>query len=222
MIRVVTRGHDDAAQRTAARAIERELRVAGIEVSGMYRMLDMKRSILDHLVIIMTLLTAASLIVVIVGALGLMSTMTVNVVQRTREIGILGAIGATPATIAFHIWIESLAVALASAVLAVLLAIPISAGIGATVGGIFFKAPLELSLSGRGIALWFLVVVVVASLASIYPRLVPRVFPSGRPSPMRNRGLVISLVVIVLVIGLAVVFGDRIEHWLLRLHGVHS
>jgi hypothetical protein len=39
---------------------------------------------------------------------------------------------------------------------------------------------------------------------------------------MRNRGLVISLVVIVLVIGLAVVFGDRIEHWLLRLHGVHS
>ena len=169
VIRVVTRGHDDAAQRTAARAIERELRVAGIEVSGMYRMLDMKRSILDHLVIIMTLLTAASLIVVIVGALGLMSTMTVNVVQRTREIGILGAIGATPATIAFHIWIESLAVALASAVLAVLLAIPISAGIGATVGGIFFKAPLELSLSGRGIALWFLVVVVVASLASIYP-----------------------------------------------------
>ena len=70
---------------------------SGIEVFGMQRMLDVKKSILDHLVIILAILTMAAVIVVFVGALALTSMLSLNVFQRTREIGVLGAIGATPA-----------------------------------------------------------------------------------------------------------------------------
>src|SRR6185436_2482159 len=51
--RIVTRSHDDAGQREAAAALERAFSEAGIEVTGMHRMLDMRQAILDHLVIIL-------------------------------------------------------------------------------------------------------------------------------------------------------------------------
>lgn len=37
---------------------------------------------------------------------------------------------------------------------------------------------------------------------------------------MRNRVLVIALVVAVVLVAAVIVFGDRLEHWLLRLHGM--
>ena len=135
----------------------------------MQRLLDARQGILDHLVIIFTVLTMASVIVVIVGALGLTSTLTLNVVQRTREIGVLSAIGATPTTISRHVWFEGVAIGVLSWALACGVAAPISAVLEAVVGDIFFKAPLDFYLSWSAAAAWLAIVVVVGSASSFYP-----------------------------------------------------
>lgn len=167
--RVVARRHDDAGQRAAAAALERAFGEAGIEVTGMHRMLDMRQAILDHLVIILGTITLATVLVVIVGALGLTSTLTLSVVQRTREIGVLGAIGAGPGTIAAHVWVEGLVIGLLSWLAANVLAAPVTWALETTCGRIFFKAPLDFSMSPAASALWLGVVVVLATLASVYP-----------------------------------------------------
>jgi len=168
-VRVVTRRHDDAGQRAGARAVEAALAGAGIEVGALQRTQDMKQGILDHLVIIMAVLTMAALLVVGVGALALASTVTLSVVQRTREIGVLGAIGATPGTIARHVWIEGLLTGVLSWVFALALAAPVTAALEAACGRIFFRVPLDFHMAPSAAAAWLGLVVVIASLASALP-----------------------------------------------------
>lgn len=170
-MRIVSRRHDDAGQRAAAAALETRFAEAGIEVTGMHRMLDMRQGILDHLVIILASITMAALLVVIVGALGLASTLALSVVQRTREIGVLGAIGASPGTIAFHVWCEGMLIGLLSWALANVLALPITWALETTCGRIFFKAPLDFSISPAASGVWLVLVVLLATLASVQPAL---------------------------------------------------
>jgi putative ABC transport system permease protein len=167
--RIVLRRHDDAAQRAAARSLERAFEKSGIELRGTQRMLDARQSILDHLVIITSILSFASMVVVVVGALGLASTLTLNVLQRTREIGVLGAIGATPRWVSGSIWLEGLVTGLLSFGVSLVLAAPISAVLEAACGRIFFKAPLDFHLSASAPLIWLALIVVLASLASLYP-----------------------------------------------------
>ena len=167
--RIVALRHDDAGQREAAAALERAFGAAGIEVTGMHRQLDMRDAILDHLVIILSTITMATVLVVVVGALGLVSTLLLGVVQRTREIGVLGALGATPGTIAFHVWVESLLIGLMSWVAANVLAVPVTWALETACGRIFFRAPLDFSMSPAASALWLGLVVALATLASLYP-----------------------------------------------------
>jgi putative ABC transport system permease protein len=170
-IRIVTLGHDDAAQRGTAQSLERAFERAGIEVAGMQRMADARQGILDHLVIILAILTMATVIVVFVGALALTSTLTLNVVQRTRDIGVLGAIGATPGVIARQIWFEAVVIGVLSWGLAVLVSAPLSYLLGATCGNIFFRAPLDFYMSPGAAAMWLGWVVVLASLSGAVPAL---------------------------------------------------
>ena len=163
--RVVVEGDD----REVARRVERAFAEAGLEVVQLQRMEDAKKGILDHLVIIMAVLTMASLIVVFVGAIGLTSTLMLNVVQRTREIGVLSAIGASPRTIAFHIVVEALLIAVLSWVLANLLAAPVTAVLEAQVGTIFFRSPLEFWMSPLASAAWLALATVLATISSFVP-----------------------------------------------------
>jgi putative ABC transport system permease protein len=168
-VRVVTREHDDAAQRAAAERLETALRAAGVEVAGITRSLDHKKAILDHLVIVMLVLTMAAGIVVLVGAIGLTSALTLGVVQRTREIGILGAIGASSRVIASYIWYESLIIAGLSWFLSVLLAAPASLLLESVTGRIFFKAPLDFAVSIGAALVWLALIAVIATFSSVYP-----------------------------------------------------
>jgi len=168
-VRIVTTAHYESAQREVAGVLEGEFQKKGIEVSGIVRTLDARKAILDHLVIVMAVLTMASVVVVFVGGLGLTSTLTLSVIQRTREIGILSAIGGTPRTIARHIWFEAVLMGLMSWVVAVLLAAPVSSLLETVTGRIFFKAPLDFFVSIGAAAIWLVLVVVLASLSSYYP-----------------------------------------------------
>jgi putative ABC transport system permease protein len=166
---IVTGRHDDAGQRGAARRVEAAFRDAGIEVTGVLRMEDQKKGILDHLVIILSILTLASSVVVVVGVLGLTSALALGVVQRTREFGVLSAIGATPGAVARIVWLEGLALGLAGWLGAVVLALPVTWALETIVGSIFFKAPLEFRVSPLAAAAWLGVALALASLASLAP-----------------------------------------------------
>jgi putative ABC transport system permease protein len=169
MVRVVTSAHDDAAQRAVASAIDREAGPRGILVSNIQRMEDAKKGILDHLVIILSVLTTAALVVVFVGALGLTTTLLVSVLQRTRELGVMSAIGATPGTLARHVWFEGVLLGTLSWLAACVLTLPLSAALEAACGQIFFKVPLDFYVSPSVAGQWLLLVLVLASLSSFYP-----------------------------------------------------
>jgi len=169
--RIVLERHDEAAQRAAAGALERACERAGLQVAFLQRMLDARQAILDHLVIIYSVLTMASLVVVFVGGLGLASTLTLSVLQRTREIGVMSALGARPRTLASHVWLEGLFVGLLSWIAAVLITVPVSWALEQACGRIFLKAPLDFHLSPRALALWLLLVLVLATFSSFHPAL---------------------------------------------------
>jgi putative ABC transport system permease protein len=168
-VRIVTARHDDAAQRGAARRVEAAFRDAGIEVSSIQRMEDAKQGILDHLVIILSILTMASTVVVVVGVLGLTSALALGVVQRTREFGVLSAIGATPGAVARVVWFEALALGALGWAASLVIALPISWALESIVGNIFFRAPLEFYVSPVAAAAWLGIALVLASIASLAP-----------------------------------------------------
>jgi putative ABC transport system permease protein len=168
-VRIAGPTRADPTRRLLAQRLESELAHAGLQVSGLQRLLDVKQGILDHLVIILSILSAASVIVVFVGGLGLISTLVLGVVRRTREIGVLGAIGATPGVIARQIWIESMAMGVLSWICANVLAAPLSWGLEIACGSIFLKTPLDFYLSARASLAWLLLVAALASLCSLYP-----------------------------------------------------
>ena len=168
-VRIVTAGHDRASQRQAARAVEDACRRDGLPVSQLQRTEDAKQGILDHLVIILSILTTAAIVVVFVGTLGLASTVGLSVVQRTRELGIMSTIGATPATLTRNVWLESLAIGLLSFVAAAVITVPITAALEWACGWIFFKVGLDFYLWPSALAIWFVLVVVLATLASLAP-----------------------------------------------------
>jgi putative ABC transport system permease protein len=167
--RIVTREHTDAAQLAAARTLEQTFAERGMEVSALQRMSDAKKGILDHLVIIMVILTLSASIVVLVGAIGLTSTLTINVVQRTREIGVMSAIGAAPRTIAGQIWGEAIAIGLLSWLVAALLAMPVTWLLQTVTGRMFFRIPLDFTLAADALGLWLALVILLSSLSSFYP-----------------------------------------------------
>jgi len=168
-VRIVTSGHDAASERQAARAVEAACRRDGLPVSQLQRTEDAKQGILDHLVIILSILTTAAVVVVFVGTLGLASTVGLSVVQRTRELGIMSAIGATPATLARNVWLESLAIGLLSFVAAVMITAPITAVLEWACGWIFFKVGLDFYLWPAALGIWFALGLVLATLASLQP-----------------------------------------------------
>jgi putative ABC transport system permease protein len=168
-VRIVTRQHDVAGQIAASKVIEQALDRAGIGVAGIQALSDSRKSFADHLVIIKSALIFAALLVVLVGGLGLTSTLTLNVFERTREIGILSAIGATPRTIARYVVFEGMVMAVLSWVVAVIVSIPITFALDAATGQMFIRSALDFFLSPAAVAVWLLLVLILAVLSSFYP-----------------------------------------------------
>lgn len=168
-VRVVAARPGDAAEREAARAVEAAFARAGVEVAQLQRTGDARQALLDHLVIIQSILTLASAIVVLVGVFALTSTLGLSVVQRTRELGVLAAIGARPRTIGAQVWFEALLVGVLSAVAANLLAVPVTWALENATGRIFLKVPLEFHMGAGPSAAWLALVLSLATISSLYP-----------------------------------------------------
>jgi putative ABC transport system permease protein len=116
-------------------------------------------------------LLAMVVLTAVVGSIGLMSTMSMNVVERTREIGVMRAIGASSRTIAGMFVAEGVLVGVLSWLLAVPLSVPGARLFSDLIGKVILAMPLDFVYSAGGMVLWLLIVVVLSSLASLWPAL---------------------------------------------------
>ena len=86
--------------RTAASQLELMQRIRGALTDGGFvvesgqLMIEQRRVIEDHLLMVASFLGAMSQLMIVVGGLALASTMGMAVLERTREIGVMRAIGA--------------------------------------------------------------------------------------------------------------------------------
>ena len=114
------------------------------------------------------MLLVLALLTALVGSIGLAGTMSMNVMERTREIGVLRAIGAHDRVVSKLVIVEGLLIGL------------LSFGFGGAgllphhPGALRGDQPGDLSLARRftsrlRFALWLVVVLVLAVVASIVP-----------------------------------------------------
>lgn len=151
--------------------VESTLAAANIPIVNAFSTTSSRQSLDDHLVIIVTLLMMMAVLVAAVGGLGLMSTMGLNVLERRREIGVMRAVGATSVKVLLIILGEGIVMGLLSWVLAMILAFPLTSVVANVSGQIFLEAPLAVTYSWQGMAIWLGIVVVMTAVASSIPAL---------------------------------------------------
>lgn len=156
-------------------ALKRDLEaaIASSDLGVLYVMSRAERVkvVLDHLDIILTILTVLSFLVLVVSALGMASATGIKVQERTREIGVMRAIGATPQAI-FRLFVaEGMIVSAASILLGLLLAWPLGGAAAVFFGRLMLgeSAALRLSFSGAGIAIVLVTTLVFGWIASRVP-----------------------------------------------------
>ncbi len=168
---VKTERHDGAYQA----AIEKQLRAAfeASAVEVIYTMtaarnIEMNRTqfgLITNLLLTMSVLAGA------VGSLGLMGTMSINVLERSKEIGVMRAIGATSGKLVGIFIFEGILLGLVSALLAIPLSYPGARLVSDAMGNMLFKMPMFFRYSVNGVFIWIVVMIVLATLASLWPAL---------------------------------------------------
>lgn len=128
-----------------------------------------KELVIDHLVVITTMLIMVSLLLILVGGLGLITAMGISITERLRELAILRAVGVTSQKILQITITEGFVIGLLSWALASILSIPLSYFLGNKFFSIFFQTTLNFEISATGILLWFAVVVAFSAAAVIIP-----------------------------------------------------
>lgn len=168
-LNIATTGHTPAARAAVASALEARLIDAGLKVSSVRTIEQIRDSVEVLFNIIITFLMSMAVVLAIVGGIGLAGTMSLNVLERIREVGVLRAIGAGNAAVLQVVIIEGVFIGLLSWVIAVLLSIPIGQPIAAGVGMATLNAPLSYTVSTTGMLLWLGLVVGIAIVASYFP-----------------------------------------------------
>jgi putative ABC transport system permease protein len=138
-------------------------------VSLAFRKDQYKERVIDHLVIITTMLIMVTLLLIIVGGLGLITTMGINIVERLRELSILRAIGVNNSRLYRLMLTEGFLTGLMSWAIAVVVSIPVSYYLGNKFFEIFFGTTLNFDVSFAGIMVWLAIIVVFSTVAVLVP-----------------------------------------------------
>lgn len=168
-LQVFTTAHDASSQSQVARALETHFKANDQPVLSTQTSADARASDLSNFDSIIGFLTAMGILLAVVGGLGLMGTMGINVLERTREIGVLRAIGAPTPSLLQIVVVEGILIGILSFPLAVLLSLPLANVLNDLVGRQLLQAGLAFTFSWQGLALWFVLVILIAILASLVP-----------------------------------------------------
>ncbi len=166
-----TERHDGAYQAAVEKQLRAAFEASAIEViytMTAARNIEMNRtqfSLITNLLLTMSVLAGA------VGSLGLMGTMSINVLERSKEIGVMRAIGATSGTLVGIFIFEGILLGLISALMAIPLSYPGARLVSDAMGNMLFKMPMFFRYSVDGVFLWIVVMIVLATLASLWPAL---------------------------------------------------
>jgi putative ABC transport system permease protein len=105
----------------------------------------------------------------LVGILGLGSAATIGVLERAREFAVMRAIGARTGMIQRTVVGEALLVATVSVGVALALSAPLTIVVGSMIGTTSLGPDLGSAVSPEPLALWLLIVLPAAAVASAYP-----------------------------------------------------
>jgi putative ABC transport system permease protein len=169
VVRIITDQHDKDTRVAIGQAAAQALTDAGIKPQEPRSIDSIVESTEGHSVILVGVILLIASTIGIVGLIGLGSTMSTNVIERTREFGVMKAIGAPDSTIQRLVVFEGIFIAAVSCVVAVIPAIALTWAMGTGLGNLFLSTPLPLEVSAQGIAIWILVVVLGAALATLAP-----------------------------------------------------
>jgi putative ABC transport system permease protein len=171
LVLVRTSVHDPATQELVAAALAAALEASGVSAPSIESAIAEREGNQSMFEGVVYILLVGATLAAIVGSLGLASTMSINVVDRAREIGVMRAAGATSVVVALLFIGEGVFLGLLSWLLAVPLSYPSAQLLGNAVADTLIRVPLEFGYSVKGALLWLLAIVVLSSLASIWPAL---------------------------------------------------
>jgi putative ABC transport system permease protein len=169
MVRILTHEHDDATQRSLARAATDQLQAAGMQVKSVRNASEDRTIFAERFNIVTVVLLMMATLLATVGSLGLMGTMSINVLERRREIGVLRAIGASDGAVVRLFVLEGVVISVIAWAGAIVLAQPMSRAMSYVVGMNFAQLPLTYVFDLAALPLWLLIAVVVSALSSLVP-----------------------------------------------------
>jgi putative ABC transport system permease protein len=160
-----------ASQLELIQRLRDELGRDGLAVQSSQLLIENRRVIEDHLLMVADFLGIMAWLIIAVGGLGLASTMSLAVLERTREIGVMKAIGARHRSILTMVQVEGLVIAILSWAIAIPLSLPMSVGLGQAFGRIMIRVPVMLTPAPGPLAVWLALAVVVSLVACTWPAL---------------------------------------------------
>ena len=95
--------------------------------------------------------------------------MSINILERIREIGVLRAIGASNNSVRQIVVFEGLTVGFLSWLVGALISYPLGILLSNQIGQALLKMPLDFNYSWVGLGSWFVIVLVLATVASLGP-----------------------------------------------------
>lgn len=156
-------------QAEMASRLEERFKAAGVEVSFVRTTAQERIETENSLNILVVFLLIMAVLLAVVGGLGLMGTMSINVLERTREVGVMRAIGASNGSVLRIVIAEGLLIGALSWLVGGLLSLPLGKVLSDQVGNLFLGAPASYTFSVWGAVLWLILVLLLATVASVLP-----------------------------------------------------
>jgi putative ABC transport system permease protein len=165
-LRIATGNHDEQTRVAVADAVDNTLTDAGIAVESTASVSRREAVSAGHLAPLIAIISAIAVAMAVIGGIGLASTMSANILDRTREFGVMHAIGARPGRVRRIVTAEGVFLSVASVLVAVLPTLGLTALLGDGLGNLFFSAPLPYRISMPAVAIWILIALLGAALAT--------------------------------------------------------